>query len=196
MERYKYPQNNKEHDPDKGGGEKQMEKKETWEIRVDKMEVNNQLIAEQIKNIVKTDMSILDSRIEEAINEMTNEFLKQQYDVTDLEAQIKYIVNASEHGYRVSIYAYVYPTVLPSVYKTRLIVYNAERNYVNESFTKTRNELGAKLKEQMTILTKLASLYKENEELKRKLEEAEKTIQELEKKLEEQEAGDTEQEDP
>jgi len=173
-----------------------MEKKETWEIRVDKMEVNNQLIAEQIKNIVKTDMSILDSRIEEAINEMTNEFLKQQYDVTDLEAQIKYIVNASEHGYRVSIYAYVYPTVLPSVYKTRLIVYNAERNYVNESFTKTRNELGAKLKEQMTILTKLASLYKENEELKRKLEEAEKTIQELEKKLEEQEAGDTEQEDP
>jgi alanyl-tRNA synthetase len=167
-----------------------MEIKEAWEIKVNGMEVNNTSLLEQIKNIVREDTAVLKDNIEEARKEMTSEFIKLGYNEEELETEIKYIVNAFENGYRGSIYTYVYPPAHPGVYRMKPIVYNAERNYTSEFYTKMRNEQGKLIKEQMQIMCRLSKLIKENEELKRELENAQARIREL------QEQCPEEQEEP
>jgi uncharacterized protein YdcH (DUF465 family) len=180
-------------------GVRNMQVKEVWIIKInneEEIDVNNSLL-EQIKNIVKADfLSLLGSNIETALKELSAEFIKLGYTEEELEAQIKYIVNAYENGYRVSIYTYVYPVMHP-VSKMRLIIHNGERTYTSEFYTKTRNELGKLIKEQISIVCRLAKLMKENEALKKRVEELEQRIQELESaREEEEESGIVEQGDP
>jgi polyphosphate kinase len=163
-----------------------MEIKEAWEIKVNGMEVNNTSLLEQIKNIVREDTAVLKDNIEEARKEMTSEFIKLGYNEEELETEIKYIVSLYENGYRVSVYVYVYPTMHP-VNRMRPILFNAERNFVIEYYTKTRNEQGIALKEKVAPLYRIVQLEKENAELKKRLEKAEETIRELQERLGEQE---------
>ena len=160
-----------------------MQTKESWEIKIDNLAIDSQNLAEQVKNIVREDFKHVDDRINEALKELLQEFIKLEYQEEELEARTEYLVNLFESGYRVSIYVVVFPMTHPMVYKRKLILYNAERNYVSDFYTKMRNEQGLKLKEQISVLIKIAKLMKENEELRKKLEEAEATIKELEERI-------------
>jgi len=170
---------------------------ETWEIKINGIAVEelSPSLLDQVKNIVKQDTQHTYDTINEAIKELASEFLKLEYQEEELEARTEYLVNIFETGYRVSIYVVVFPIIHPTVLKRKLVLYNAERSYVSDYYTKSRNEAGFKVKEQISTLCKLAKVIKENEELKRKLEEAEATIKELEERITGEEE-EKEEEDP
>ena len=176
-----------------------MQTKEVWEIKVDGIAVEelSPILLDQVKNIVKQDVQHVYDTINEAIKELLQEFLRLEYKEEELEARTEYLVKLYEVGYYVSIYVVVFPIIHPTVLKRKLILYNAERNFTSDFYTKTRNELGIKIKEQISTLIKIAKLVKENEDLKRRLEEAEREIQELQQEIERLEKAEvTEEEDP
>jgi len=176
-----------------------MQTKESWEIKIDGIAVEelSPSLLDQVKNIVKQDVQHVYDTINEAIKELVSEFLKLEYQEEELEARTEYLVNIFGTGYRVSIYVVVFPMIHPMIFKRKLVLYNAERNFTSDFYTKTRNELGIKVKEQISTLIKIAKLVKENEDLKRRLEEAEREIQELQQEIERLEKAEvTEEEDP
>ena len=176
-----------------------MQTKESWEIKIDGIAVEelSPSLLDQVKNIVKQDVQHVYDTINEAIKELVSEFLKLEYQEEELEARTEYHVNIFETGYHVSIYVVVFPIIHPTVLKRKLVLYNAERNFTSDFYTKTRNELGIKVKEQLSTWHRIAKLVKENEELRKKLEEAEATIKELEERMTgEEEEKEEEEEDP
>jgi len=171
-----------------------MQTKETWEIKIGNLTIDDLSpnLLDQVKNVVKQDVQHVYDRINETLKELSSEFVKLEYKEEELISKIEYLVNLYEESYCVSIYVDVFPIVHPIVSKRKLVLYNAERSYVSDYYTKSRNEQGIKLKEQLSTWYRLAKLIKENEELRKKLEEAEAIIKELEERIIEEE----EEEDP
>jgi hypothetical protein len=165
-----------------------MQRKETYEIAIDGVDIAPEQLKEQIKNLVRHDVERLglQKEIQEAINRLVSEFLKQEYTEEDLTTEIKYKVNVFENGYRLSIYVYVYPLQHSDVSKFKNVLLDLYVYFMHADYTKIRNELGLTLKTNASVYYKLVQLQRENEELKTRLERAENRIKELEEKLEEE----------
>ena len=167
-----------------------MNIQEKWEILVDGVEIDNVDMQEEIKNLVKQDILAYKKEIEETINKLVSEFLKQEYIEGDLTTEIKYKIDVYENGYRLWTNVYVYPSQHPQATKFVNVICDRYVYFVHESFTKPRNELGLKVKQDVAVYCRLAEMKKQNEELRIKLEKVEAELKELQERLQEQEEED------
>jgi peptidoglycan hydrolase CwlO-like protein len=162
-----------------------METKETWEIKINDEEIEDEQVKEEIKNLIRSDAQNFSDRIQEAISELKKSFIEHGYTEEDLTGEVKYIVNAYDNGYKLSIVVSVYPP-RHAVHKSRRVLHDAYIYYVHDEYTKARNEQGIAVKERLAPLARIVQLEKENAELKRKIEELEQRIKELESGIVEQ----------
>jgi len=182
----------------KRGGEN-VEIKNTYEILVDreKLEDTDKQLIEQVISIVQIDTKPWQEDIRVVIEKYKNEYISQQYNESDLIAEVKHIVNLLDNGYRLTVELYVYPCMHPEIHKYKQIIRDAYINYMGESKTKERNDMGKAVKEKVAPLYKIIQLQRENYDLRKRLEIAQQQIEELRKRISELEGEQyNEEEDP
>jgi BMFP domain-containing protein YqiC len=175
-----------------------MEIKEAWEITIDGMKIEDEQLREQVISIVRTDTKPWAEDIRVVIEKYKNQYISQQYSESDLIAEVKHLVNLLDNEYRLTVELRVYPLMHPEIYKYKQIIRDAYMNYMSESKTKERNDMGKAIKEKVAPLYKIIQLQRENFELRKRLEVAQQQIEELRKRISELEGEQEEEqeEDP
>jgi len=163
-----------------------MEVEEKYKVTVRGKEVADRQLAELlIKHSQKTTEGVK-NKIQRAIENLKNEFLKQGYSEDELVAEVSTRIDAHIDSYGLDIHVYVYPRIHQDVYKHELILSSYFIKYTDEGYTKELNELGTNIKNRMTILIKMTELEEENEKLKQKIKYLETELEKYREKCGEQ----------
>jgi DNA repair exonuclease SbcCD ATPase subunit len=169
----------------KGGSGKHMQIEEVFDIRVKKLQLEDNELRQKIIELVKKDTAYKNNVIQETIKTFAKAFSAQHYSEDELKAEIRYNVDIFDNGYSVTIAVVVYPVQHPRAFRNEVIARDIYFYYMYFSYEKERNVAGAMLEQKLKLYIRLAELQKENEELKRELQEKRETIEELEERIEE-----------
>jgi len=168
-----------------------MQTKEVWEIRYGQISVQDKELRSKIADMVKHDIAHRVNELQERIQRLVEEFIKQHYSQQELEAEIRYNIDLFKDGYTPYVSVSVFPVSSPDIQKYSNVINGGYTYYTSSLYVKERNVLGELVKTRLSIYEAYNTLLEEKIELEKKLKKAEERIKELEERL-----GEQQEEDP